>query len=211
MHDKPATTELLRPDRGRLTHDSEGNDGGKYHTRTLHVPGPSSGLTIGRDYDMASKSQDQITSDLVAAGVDFAMAKKLSSASTLRGESAKKFIKDNQVESFEISELTQRKLFETTYAAEVRSARSVCERASAKYGACDWDNLHPAIQELIVDLKYCGDYTPRSRELIQELIVANDLEGLTEVMADPNNWKGVPADRFARRKAFMEAALNDSL
>jgi len=210
MPEKPATTELLRPERGRLTLASEGNEGGNFNSRTLHVPGPSSGLTIGRDYDMGSKSQDQIRSDLVAAGVDIAMAKKLSSASTLRGESARKFIKDNQVESFEISEQTQKKLFETNYAAEERSARGVCERASAKYGKCDWDNLHPAIQELIVDLKYRGDYTPRSRDIIQELIVANDLEGLAKAMADENNWKGVPAARFARRKVFMEAALKES-
>jgi hypothetical protein len=144
--------------------------------------------------------------ELVAAGVDPAMAQKLAAASTLRGESARKFIEDNQ-HSFEISELAQKKLFEATYAAEERSARGVCERANAKYGDCDWDELHPAIKELIVDLKYRGDYTPRSRELIQEFIVANDLESLTEAMADQNNWKGVPLDRFARRKAFMETAL----
>jgi len=209
MSDKPANT-LLRYDRGRLTFDADGAEGGRFHSRSLHVPGSSSGLTIGRDYDMGSKSQGQITTDLVAAGVDVDMAKKLSSASTLRGENAKKFIKDNNIESFEISEFTQKKLFEAAYAAEERSARGVCERASAKYGKCDWEQLHPAIRELIVDLKYRGDYTPLSRELIQPLIVENDLEGLTEVMADRNNWKGVPAERFARRKAFMEAALKEN-
>jgi hypothetical protein len=42
--------------------------------------------------------------------------------------------------------------------------------------------------------------------VIQPLIVANDLEGLAKAVADQNNWKTVPADRFNRRKAFMEAA-----
>jgi hypothetical protein len=83
---KPVTQTQIRPDRGRLTFDSEGNEGGRYHSRTLHVPGLSSGLTIGRGYDMGAKSPGQITSDLVAAGVDLASAKTVSGAATLRGE-----------------------------------------------------------------------------------------------------------------------------
>jgi Bacterial toxin homologue of phage lysozyme, C-term len=206
MPAKPQTITSQRPDRGGLTFDSEGAEGGKYHSRVLHVPGPSSGLTIGRGYDMGSKSAGEITADLVAAGVELAMAKKLSGAATLRGENAKKFIKEISLESFEISELAQKKLFETTFAAEERIARGVCERAT-EHGVCKWDELHPAIQELIVDLKYRGDYTVRTRKTIQPLIVANDLPGLAKAMADENTWKGVPADRFARRKAFMEAAV----
>lgn len=203
---KPRAVTAQRPDRGGLTFDAEGAEGGKYHSRVLHVPGPSSGLTIGRGYDMGSKSAGEITTDLVTAGVELAMAKKVSSAATLRGQNASKFIKDNSLESFEISELAQKKLFEITFAAEERIARGVCERAS-KQGACKWDELHPAIRELIVDLKYRGDYTPRTRKTIQPLIEANDVEGLAKAMADKSTWKGVPADRFARRKAFMDAAV----
>jgi len=155
---------------------------------------------------MGAKNPGQITSDLVTAGVDLALAKTVSGAATLRGENAKKFIEDNNLESFEITALAQKRLFEITYATEEQSARGVCERASTKYGACDWDKLDPAIQELIVDLKYRGDYTPHSREVIQPLIVANDLAGLAKAMADQNNWKTVPTDRFNRRKAFIEAA-----
>lgn len=105
---KPRAVTALRPDRGGLTFDAEGTEGGKYHSRVLHVPGPSSGLTIGRGYDMGSKSAGEITTDLVAAGVELAMAKKLSGAATLRGENAKKFIKDNSLESFEIGEWHKR-------------------------------------------------------------------------------------------------------
>src|SRR5262245_14023661 len=82
----------FRPDRGGVTFDSEGNEGGKYHSRKLHVPGSTSGLTIGRGYDMGAKTAAQITTDLTAAGVELAMAKTLSGAATLRGENAKKFI-----------------------------------------------------------------------------------------------------------------------
>src|SRR5690606_15881110 len=72
---KPRAVTALRPDRGGLTFDAEGTEGGKYHSRVLHVPGPSSGLTIGRGYDMGSKSAGEITTDLVAAGVELAMAR----------------------------------------------------------------------------------------------------------------------------------------
>jgi hypothetical protein len=123
MPDKQISATQFRPARGSVTFDSEGTEGGKYHSRKLHVPGPSSGLTIGRGYDMGAKTAAQITTDLVAAGVELAMAQKLSGAATLRGENAKKFIKEKGVESFEISELSQKTLFEITYAAESGVAR----------------------------------------------------------------------------------------
>jgi hypothetical protein len=208
MPEKQVSGTQFRPARGSVTFDSEGTEGGRYHSRKLHVPGPSSGLTIGRGYDMGAKTAAQITTDLVAAGVELAMAQKLSGAATLRGENAKKFIKEKGVESFEISELSQRTLFEITYATEANVARGVCERAKS-FGECDWDKLHPAIQELIVDLKYRGDYTPETRKLVQPLIVKNDLEGLATAMADETYWTTmrVPPDRFRRRKTFMEEAL----
>jgi len=159
---------------------------------------------------MGSKSARQIVSDLLAAGVDAAMARTLSSAAMLRGEAAKKFINENDLASFEISELSQKRLFDLTYSVEEQSARGVCQRASAKYGPCDWDKLHIAIRELIVDLKYRGDYTPASRGVIQPLIVNNDLSGLAKAMADRKNWSNVPTDRFQRRKSFMEAAVKAS-
>ena len=199
----------FRPVRGGVTFDSEGNEGGKYHSRKLHVPGSTSGLTIGRGYDMGAKTAAQITTDLTTAGVELAMAKTLSGAATLRGENAKKFIKDNKVADFEISELAQKTLFEITYASEESTARGVCERAK-DYGTCDWEKLHPAIQEMIVDLKYRGDYTPETRKLVQPLIVANDLEGFAKAIANEKYWvdgKNVPLDRFKRRRAFIEEAV----
>jgi hypothetical protein len=209
MADKQETVALIYPDRGLLTFDAEGSEGGRYHSRKLHVPGVSSGLTIGRGYDMGAKSAGQITTDLVASGVELAMAKTLSGAATLRGENAKKFVKDNGVDSFEISALGQKQLFDVTYAAEEKVAKRVCEKAT-KHGACKWDELPAAIRDLIVDLKYRGDYTESSREHIQALIVAKDLAGLAKAMADKSIWKSVPPDRFERRKVFMEQALKAS-
>lgn len=157
---------------------------------------------------MGAKSAGQIATDLVRAGVELTTARTIANAASLRGAEAKKFIEDNQLASFEITAEAQKKLFETSYEQEAASAKAVCERARSRYGTCDWA-LYPAIQELVVDLKYRGDYTPRSREIIQQHIVANDLEGLTRALADRTNWSNVPADRFNRRAAMAKAALED--
>ena len=85
-------------------------------------------------------------------------------------------------------------------------AKRVCEKAK-KHGVCKWDELHASIRDLIVDLKYRGDYTESSREHIQALIVANDVAGLAKAMADKSIWKNVPPDRFERRKTFMAEAV----
>lgn len=74
------------------------------------------------------------------------------------------------------------------------------------------DLITPGVerQEMIVDLKYRGDYTPETRKLVQPLIVANDLEGFAKAIANEKYWvdgKNVPLDRFKRRRAFIEEAV----
>ena len=200
---------MLTPERGQVTFDSEGNEGGKYHSRVLHVPTDVSGLTLGRGYDMRSKSQATISTQLITAGVDVENARTISSAAGLSGAAAKKFIVDNKLEKFEITEGTQKSLFELTYAGETAEARRICEKAdvTSKYGTCDWDKLHPAIQDIVVDLKYRGDYTSSARAKIQKYISDNDLEAFAKVISDQTEWNNVPKDRFERRKTFIQAAL----
>ena len=42
---------------GQITFDAEGQEQrGKYFSRSPHVPGPASGITIGRGYDLGSRS-----------------------------------------------------------------------------------------------------------------------------------------------------------
>jgi murein DD-endopeptidase MepM/ murein hydrolase activator NlpD len=60
---------------GQLTFDAEGLEKpGRFFSRRLHVPGPWSGATIGRGYDMRERSKDEIVADLAAAGVAKAKA-----------------------------------------------------------------------------------------------------------------------------------------
>lgn len=202
--------EALKPSRGIVTFESEGVEqpGSKFHSRVFHVPTASSGLTIGRGYDMKLKSKAKIAADLTAAGVAPADAKTISAAAGLQGAAAKAFVAKNGLSGFSISEETQVKLFEISY----REEEAVVKRISAKpdcvkaFGAVDWDKAHPAIRDIFVDLKFRGDYTPGSRKLVQKLLATNDLAGLKKAMAAKANWSGVPADRFKRRNDFLAAA-----
>jgi hypothetical protein len=202
--------EALKPSRGTVTFDSEGVEqpGSKFHSRVFHVPTASSGLTIGRGYDMKEKAKAKIAADLAAAGVAPADAKKISAAAGLSGQAARNFVAANGLSDFSISHETQVKLFEISY----REEEAVVKRISAKpdcvaaYGKVDWDKVHPAIRDIMVDLKFRGDYTSASRKLVQKLLATNDLAGLKKAMAAKANWAGVPADRFKRRNDFLAKA-----
>jgi hypothetical protein len=71
-----------------------------------------------------------------------------------------------------------------------------------EYGPVDWDRLHPAIKDLVIDLRYRGDYTDRTRKVVQPHIVSNDLNALAPAFADRENWPNVPEDRFRRRAEY---------
>jgi hypothetical protein len=203
-----AQTSVM-PDHGMVTWDSEGTEGGRYHSRKLHVPSEESGLTIGRGYDMKEKTSGTIVNDLTSAGVSLENATTISKAAGKKGAEAKKFIVDNKLEDFEISQVGQKALFEISYAEKSTDAERLAAKQDVKelYGITDWENLDPAILDIIVDMHFRGDYAGGARKKIQKYIVANDLEGFAKTMGDAANWPNVPQDRFNRRKKFLEDAV----
>jgi hypothetical protein len=190
--------------RGQLTFDAEGQEGGRWHSRKPHVPSDSSGLTIGRGYDMKFRSAELITKQLTDAGLSQESAKLYARAARLSGEKAREYMRKTDLP--EITPAQQKALFLITYDEIAESARRTCtsEGVTQQYGAVDWDKLHPAIRELVIDLRYRGDYTRRTREQVQPLVVKNDLKGLAMLMADRDFWSNVPEDRFKRRPAFAQ-------
>lgn len=197
----------LQPTLGKLTFESEGAEGGLYHSRILHVPSDVSGLTIGRGYDMKSKDSAKIKKDLVAAGVNLKDAEILSHAAGLFGQNAETFIITHKLEEFEITEETQVNLFEITYKEEEAETKRLCTKADvqAKYGNCNWAQLNKAIKQVLVDLKFRGDYTGATRRFLQKHVVANDAKGFLFELSKRNNWTRlkVPDDRFKRRVSFF--------
>lgn len=201
-----STDDPFKVPHGQITFDSEGTEGGPYHSRTPSVPTGTSGLTIGRGYDMKEKSKAQIKKDLMAAGLSEADAELYAGGAGLSGAAAKKYIADHKL--VEITPQQQKALFAISYASAEADVKRICEKADVvkAYGATDWDKLNPAIKDLLVDLRYRGDYTGATRANIQALVAKNDVKGLAAVVADESKWPGVPKDRFDRRKNLMNAA-----
>lgn len=197
------------PAAGRLTFDAEGQEGGKWHSRRLHVPGPTSGLTLGRGYDMKNRTNAQIRNDLLTAGVDAPNAALISQASGLTGDRAEDFIQDNHLEDFEITPQAQLKLFQIDYDWHAGDARRLATKpdVTRRYGATNWEALHPVIRDVVIDLRFRGDYSPGCREILQSHIVANDLKAFAGEIGKKTNWPNVPKDRFERRRNYCQQAL----
>lgn len=199
---------ITPPSVGVVTWQAEGSEGGRYHSRKLHVPSPSSGLTIGRGYDMYRKNQAKIKGDMVVAGLSNAQADTLAKAAGLCGEVATQFIIDNDLLDFQVSPQQQKALFKITYENEAHEVQRICEKADVVklYGKTSWAELHAAIKDVTIDLKFRGDYTGTSRKLIQKSISDNDLEEFKKQLKNQSHWSDVPPDRFSRRVAYLNKA-----
>ncbi len=197
------------PSVGRLTFEAEGQEGGPFHSRRFHVPSSGSGLTIGRGYDMKLRSKSEVRDDLIVAGLDAAKAVLISQAAGLKGEEAEEFIEENDLEDFEISPEAQLKLFEIEYGRKVDDTKRLATKADVTraYGETNWDALHQVIKDVLVDLRFRGDYTPSCRKFLQVHVANDDLEGFAKEIADQSRWPNVPTDRFERRKAFCDDSI----
>ena len=203
--------DLLKVKRGQLTFDAEGDDkkGSRYFSRVPHVPTSSSGITLGRGYDLKHKSQKKVFKDLESIGISKCTAAKFSKGVGIKGNEAKNYLKKNGITEFLITHEQQKKLFDITYKEEAAEAKRIATKSDVEeaYGKTDWDKLNDAIRDVVVDLKYRGDYTPKTRKKIQAAIASNDLKRFTKLMSDRDYWLkqiGVPKDRFERRKAALE-------
>lgn len=146
--------------KGKLTYDAEGNNtlGSQFYSRVIHWPGNAeSGVTLGRGYDMGSRSEVAIYNDMVAAGIDDETAKKISLARGYKGTAARDFVSNNKSDIGEITEEQQVNLFNIIYPGYVTRAIAnynswVSEVATAK----KWEQLDEPIQEVLVDFVYQG-------------------------------------------------------
>ncbi|MBI3898446.1 MAG: hypothetical protein HY308_09140 [Gammaproteobacteria bacterium] len=198
-----------RPDKGWLTWEAEGHEGGRdyLHSRRLHVPSASSGLTIGRGYDISQQTRSDAMKDLVSSGVPADTAFTISGAGPRTGIRASQYVVDHDLLDFEISTRTQLKLFEKTYQFIWVDVVRISDLPGTihKYGKVNWKKLDQRIQDVLVDLRYRGDYTDHSRTFLQKHIVNNDLKKFAKEIANKGNWKYVPEDRFYRRKEYALA------
>ncbi|MEN9847162.1 MAG: hypothetical protein RIS36_2309 [Pseudomonadota bacterium] len=187
------------------TFDAEGREArGPFFSRVMHWPGGTSGVTIGRGYDMGQRTRLQIISELRHAGLTLEDATFFGDAAGLRGTRAENFVKKRMIESPVISITAQRALFEKITTPEIiADVKRIFSRhdVGATYGSARWETLSDYAKEIVFDLRYRGDYTPTTRKVIQPLLVRGDDDGLRAVMRDSGYWANlnVPAERVRAR------------
>lgn len=206
-----ADPEQFRVPEGQLTFDAEGTEGGAYHSRTAHRPPGASGVTIGRGYDVGQHGAGTVIDALVGAGLTPAQAEAFRPAAGLRGDAAQRWFDANRGSLPAVTPAQQKALFATTYDGMEADVARISSKPDtvARYGEVDLETVDPAIRDLVVDLRYRGDYTPASRRDVQPLLVGDDLPGLAALMADRSEWASVPPDRFARRRDYAQEAVEE--
>jgi hypothetical protein len=198
---------IVAPAAGELTWKAEGAEQGPFHSRRFHVPSVFSGLTIGRGYDMKEKSAGTIVSDLSTAGLDAPTAQKIGKAARLKGPTAERFVIENDLLDFEISASVQLALFKKTYEFHLADMKLVSAGPIAvkEHGRVDWSKVPQTVLDILVDLRYRGDFTPASRKKFQAHVVNGEYEKFKKVIQDKSNWPTVPADRFELRSSYANA------
>lgn len=203
-------SDHLRVAFGQSTFDAEGLEiPGRYFSRQITWPGGSnSGVTIGRGYDMGSRTQLQIVRELILAGMPKRDAVTLSSAAGLRGEAAKQYVQNRRALAPTISLQAQNRLFQEITTPEIiDDLKRIFAKSSVveQHGEVAWEELPLPVQELVFDLRYRGDYTARTRERIQPALVSRDYAMLSSIVNDTAYWRelGVPPERIHLRQGIL--------
>jgi hypothetical protein len=207
LHSGYKKVSITKPENGVLTWEAEGTEGGRFHSRSFHVPSNNSGLTIGRGYDMKEKTATQIKNHLILAGVEVMKADVISLAAGKIGNMAKKFVIENDLLDFEISAQAQLKLFEIIYKELELDVKRICNKSKivTDYGVTNWIALNSKIKAVTIDLRFRGDYHGSSRRFLQKHITSNDLVEFTKEILKEANWGAVPSSRRQARIKFIQS------
>ncbi|WP_460116063.1 hypothetical protein [Pseudomonas sp. H2_D02] len=198
---------------GQLTFDVEGNDIEdpnnplyRYFSRVVHWPGGASGITIGRGYDLGQRPRPSM--DLSAAGIEEPLRSWLIRAGGLKGQAAKDYfdIADADIKAATISRKQQHDLFIPIYESMRNEVIRISRKTdvSSMYGHIKWETLDKKIKDVMIDLRYRGDYTSDARKIVQKYIVDNDFANFSKAISSRENWTSVPEDRFNKRFRYLE-------
>ncbi|UIA90197.1 hypothetical protein LU631_24330 [Erwinia tracheiphila] len=151
---------------------------------------------------------------LQKAGIEKEKAEKISEGARLKGCSAYNFVLNNRDSISEITDQQQLLLFISTYEELKKDVERICKNKLIimEYhpnptisSTLAWDNIPGKIKEILIDLRYRGDYGTVTRPYLQRLAYAGDLTGFGRMIADRTTWFFVPQDRFKRRVDFYES------
>ncbi|WP_234942810.1 hypothetical protein [Enterobacter hormaechei] len=205
----------LQVPKGQLTFDAEGNDidTSPWFSRKIHWPGGVSGVTIGRGYDLGQ--QASANADLVQIGVTDPFKSWLVGSQGLSGAGAQSRFNSasEDIRNSTITRKQQYDIFMISYQRLEDDVKRICQKPDTirVYHSNPqatpeqaWSDIPEKIKEILVDLRYRGDYTPRARSLIQRYAYSGDLNSFGNVLSTRSNWQNVPEERFNQRVSFYE-------
>lgn len=188
---------------GELTATGEGSDA---QTRYIHWPGTAaSGVTLGKGYDIGSRTPGAVIADLTGAGMGQAQAEKISAGAQKKGAAAGAFVAAHKAEIGEIAKSVQVRLLATQlevyrerahHTATDQQADPQGRNAAAQekkghkpagtfvMSEAEWGGLHPAMVEFLTDLIYQGGYYGWARVArINEALKAHAGDALGQFVA----------------------------
>lgn len=199
--------------KGQLTFDAEGNDQNTspWFSRKIHWPGGVSGITIGRGYDLGQ--QNTSNADLSNVGINSELKAWLVVSQGMSGANANERFNaaTENIRSIQITRKQQYKLFVVTYENLEEDVKRISQKIATIQAYHPnpqisveqaWNDIPDKIKEILVDLRYRGDYTPNIRSLLQRHAYTGDLQSFGQVLSNQSNWPNVPQDRFTRRVQF---------
>lgn len=173
----------------------------------MHWPEGVSGVTIGRGYDLGQQADPR--ADLVNAGIKEPLLSWLVGAKGLHGQAAKTYLNgaSQEIRKHVITRKQQYMLFISVYEFMRKDILRISGVTSnvEKYGVLQWEAVDKKIQDIIVDLRYRGDYDVDARKFIQKPFTGNDMAKIKLEMSKHSNWVGVPPNRFAERNRYLES------
>lgn len=145
---------------GQITFDAEGNNipTSPFFSRVIHWPGNDlSGVTLGRGYDMGSRSESEIYNHMRNAGIEHDQATKIAQGYGKKGTTAQQFVRDNKTNIGEISTEQEIILFNTIYPDYVeRAVKNYNHWTASEPDRTEWSALDQVIRDVLVDFVYQG-------------------------------------------------------
>lgn len=185
------STKPLTVPYGQNTFDVEGAEGGPNHSRIPHVPSESSGVTLGRGFDMGSRQGQLIYEQLIAAGVPASVATTYKGAARKKGSNAKEWVKANKPAAGELTLEQQHTLFVQEYGRQTHGVVDYLTRielAQQKNGEwtspIDFQKMDSKILELLIDMQYLGDLKGTWSGELRKHVIANDTQKVAAFVRD---------------------------
>ncbi|MCP4439660.1 MAG: DUF3380 domain-containing protein, partial [Aureispira sp.] len=189
---------------------SAGGDVKALTKKIANTSNESGGVVLGGIYQMKDLDSKHAEQALKSVGMSHEQARELSKTAGATGKNALLIWAGIDEEYHTLDKKMVDRLMVKEYnvirARLKRKMRNIAVKKS--YRTTNLDAVNPAIVQLLIDLEAAGDYTPKTRRLIQYFVTENDLKGLLRIMKKPR-WVTefkVPDARYQRRIEFLKEA-----